>query len=267
MKTSFNPRSRCPSSSSATTVARLLDRRGVEPGQQGRDVGHPVPGEYSGVRRVDPHDGLVVEVLRDVGDEPVRADRDHHVAGREPERGQVGPVDPTQPPARGHRGDHGVEGAAPSVVAGLEFGELVGVAVAQEELHRARRAVPVEQLAVRAGSGHHDHPGFEAHAVGAGRCAARPGRIGRLLRQRTSALRGSRTTRRPPVVKPARRGTETRRHGNGDSASRKQRLPATRLATRRRANGGPASRKRGLAATGTATRLVMPGRRSGGSGG
>ena len=262
MKTSFNPRSRCPSSSSATTVARLLDRRGVEPGQQGRDVGHPVPGEYSGVRRVDPHDGLVVEVLRDVGDEPVRTDRDHHVAGRETERGQVGPVGPTQPPARGHRGDHCVEGAAPSVVAGLEFGELVGVAVAQEEPHRARRAVPVEQLAVRAGSGHHDHPGFEAHAVPvvAGRCAARPGRIGRLLRQLTSALRGSRTTRRPPVVKPARRETETRRRG-------KQRLPATRLPTRRRANGGSASRKRGLAATGTATRLVMPGRRSGGSGG
>jgi len=122
----------------------FLDGRGVEPGQQGRDIGHPVSGEYSGARRVDPHDGLVVEVLRDVGHEPVRADGDHDVAGREPERGQVGAVGPAQPPARGHGGDRSVEGSPSGVVPGAEVGELVRVAVAQEEPHGAGGAVPVQ---------------------------------------------------------------------------------------------------------------------------
>jgi hypothetical protein len=142
-----------------------------------------VPGEHAGPRRVDAHDGLVVEVLRDVGHEPVRADGDHHVAGSEPERGQVGAVGPAQPPTRGNRGDDGVESATPGVVAGAEVGELFGVAVAQEEPHGTRGAVPVEQLAYA---------------------------LGRV----TTTTRGFSVTAPPPVGK-----IQARRRENGDSAS------------------------------------------------
>jgi len=76
--------------------------------------------------------------------EPVRADGDHHVAGGEPERGQVGAVGPAQPPTRRHRGDDGVERAAPNVIAGAKVGELVGIAVAQEEPHGTGDAVAVQ---------------------------------------------------------------------------------------------------------------------------
>ena len=50
--------------------------------------------------RVDADDRLPVEVLRDVGDQAVLADRDHDVLRREQEPGQVVAVDVAAPPAR-----------------------------------------------------------------------------------------------------------------------------------------------------------------------
>ena len=148
-------------------------------------VGH----EDAGVparERVDPDDGLRVEVLRRVGDEPVLPDDEDHVAGLEHEAGQIAPLDRCPPPVgRDTRRDVG-ERRADALVAFLDAREALP-ALIEEEGDLAARPVAGEQFGQLARAVHDNGP--------RGRCPAGPGHLTGLRPRLRPALRVDRRGR------------------------------------------------------------------------
>ena len=140
-----------------------------QPGHRGGREADQDPGVAAGLR-VDPDHRLPVEVLGDVGHEPVRPDRDDDVLRSEEEPGQVVAVDLAAPPVRRHGGADRGQRRLQRLVPGEHLVE-VAAALAQVVAGRRPRAVADQQLVELAAAAHHDDAGGEggAHRAGASR--------------------------------------------------------------------------------------------------
>jgi hypothetical protein len=144
-----------------------------------RSLGREVLREEGAVTdrvRVDPDDRLAVEVLRHVGDEPRRPDRDDDVGGLEQKPVEIGPLDARPPPVR--RDGHATLQRLP--LGRVAARHLVDPPSALEEEPRLARAC----RGARAGGvlgrpGDHDDPRDRrvpaiGQACGSGCASARP---------------------------------------------------------------------------------------------
>jgi hypothetical protein len=113
---------------------------------------------------VETDDGLAVEVLGHVGDQPVLADDHHDVLGAEDEAGQVGALDLGPPPLDrdGSADDLKGKGLDPRPA-----GHLVDAAapLPQEPVSVLAGAVVGDELVVLGASVDDDSPGQERHGV------------------------------------------------------------------------------------------------------
>ena len=166
-------------------------------GQEGAQVPHPGPGEDAVVevgRRVDADDRLAVQVLGDVGHEPVLPHRHHDVLGGEQEAVEIGTPHQRLSPVQGHApaglGQHRVE----LRVAGLDLGDRLPAAL-QEEPDLAARRVPGDEQLVIGVADHEDHAGRRGrHGAAPQRAAAGAGSAPRTS-PRTAASRSGVTLR------------------------------------------------------------------------